>query len=57
VGAAWISSTAFCAPTVRTVLDLDDAWVPAGMVAVGWPAGPSPAPRPRIAADDFLLEM
>ena len=57
VGAAWISSTAFCAPTVRTVLDLDDAWVPAGMVAVGWPAGLSPAPRPRMAVDDFLIEM
>jgi coenzyme F420-0:L-glutamate ligase / coenzyme F420-1:gamma-L-glutamate ligase len=56
VGAAWISSTAFCAPTVRRVLDLDDAWVPVGMVAVGMSAGDPPPPRAPVDVADLLLE-
>jgi coenzyme F420-0:L-glutamate ligase / coenzyme F420-1:gamma-L-glutamate ligase len=56
VGAAWISSTAFCAPTVREILDLDDRWEPLGMIAAGYPAGDAPPPRPSIDVDGLLLE-
>jgi coenzyme F420-0:L-glutamate ligase / coenzyme F420-1:gamma-L-glutamate ligase len=56
VGAAWISSTAFCAPTVREVLDLDATWEPIGMVAIGYPAGDPPHARPPVHVDDLLLE-
>lgn len=56
LGAAWISSTAFCPETVREVLDLDDDWVPLGMVAVGRAAGAPPPPRPDLDAAGFMIE-
>jgi coenzyme F420-0:L-glutamate ligase / coenzyme F420-1:gamma-L-glutamate ligase len=56
VGAAWISSTTFCAPTVREALDLDHRWEPLGMVAVGYPVGERPPPRSPVDVGAVLLE-
>jgi coenzyme F420-0:L-glutamate ligase / coenzyme F420-1:gamma-L-glutamate ligase len=56
VGAAWISSTAFCAPTVREALGLAETWCPMGLLAIGYPAGKAPDPRPPIGVDELLIE-
>jgi coenzyme F420-0:L-glutamate ligase/coenzyme F420-1:gamma-L-glutamate ligase len=54
LGAAWISSSIFCRPTVRTVLDLPEHWDPMGCVAVGHPALAAPD-RPARPVDGFLI--
>lgn len=55
-GAAWISSTAFCAPVVREVLDLPTSWEPVGMLAIGKPAEPA-APRGQVDVTDLLVRL
>jgi coenzyme F420-0:L-glutamate ligase/coenzyme F420-1:gamma-L-glutamate ligase len=52
IGSCWVSSTIFCAPVVREVLDLPEEWEPLGAIAVGYPTdGPL---TPRDFPDVFL---
>ncbi len=55
LGSAWVSSTMFCAETVRRELDLPGDWDPMGAVAVGRAAAP-PAERAARDPGDFLIE-
>ena len=51
LGACWVSSALFCAPTVREVLDLPADWIPLGTIGIGHPAS-QPAPRPCAHAGE-----
>jgi coenzyme F420-0:L-glutamate ligase/coenzyme F420-1:gamma-L-glutamate ligase len=50
---AWISSTMFCATTVRATLDLPAGWQPLGAIAVGRAAA-APSERPDRDVSGFL---
>jgi len=54
-GSAWISSTLFCADTVRTQLSLPESFMPLGAIAIGVPATRS-SERPSRTAQDFLID-
>ena len=50
LGAAWTSSTVFCAEPVRTTLAVPGTWEPIGTIAIGWPAAPvTPRREPDTA--------
>ncbi|GGV92937.1 coenzyme F420:L-glutamate ligase [Streptomyces gelaticus] len=53
LGSAWVSSTMFCRPVVREVLELPETWDPLGAVAVGRAAA-EPAARPGRDAEGFI---
>ena len=55
IGSAWVSSTMFCKPVVRDVLDLPDDWDPMGAVAIGHAAEP-PTTRPPRDHTAFIVE-
>ncbi|MEX0832004.1 MAG: coenzyme F420-0:L-glutamate ligase [Nitriliruptoraceae bacterium] len=53
LGAAWLSTTAFCPQVSRRVLDLPESWQSVGMLTIGWPAGPA-QPREPVDISEFL---
>lgn len=55
-GAAWISSSAFCPGTVRSVLALPTTWEPLGLVAIGAPATAPPS-RGTVPVDGLLEQV
>ncbi len=55
LGTSWTPLPPEAAEPARDALDLAGAWMPIGLVSVGWTAeGGAPPPRPRIELDRFL---
>ncbi len=55
LGSAWVSSTMFCKPVVRDVLELPGDWDPMGAVAIGRPAA-APQERPAREHTEFVID-
>ena len=55
LGTSWTPLPPEAGEPAREALDLAGAWLPVGLVSVGWTAeGGAPPPRPRIELDRFL---
>ncbi|MFJ6697467.1 coenzyme F420-0:L-glutamate ligase [Streptomyces sp. NPDC091272] len=53
LGSAWVSSTMFCRPVVREVLQLPAGWDPMGTIAVGHPTA-APGARAERDVEGFV---
>ena len=56
LGSSWMCAPLFCPETVRSALELPDAWIPHGLLTVGYPAqGEQSALGSRPPIDSILI--
>jgi F420 biosynthesis protein FbiB-like protein len=54
LGGVWVCAPLFAPGTVRRALDLPEAWIPQGLLLLGYPAKP-PVSRPRLPVADVTF--
>ena len=52
----WLSAPLFCPDVARDTLALPADWQPQAFIALGWPDGGAPSPRPAPALAVHLIE-